>query len=476
MPAQVAQPFPATLAGTRTLVIEDDPQTLREIAGLLRGWDLVVDSAADGATGLDRVRSFAPQVIITDLMMPGIDGFELLSRLSADGIQTPVIVLTAFGSMEVALKIIHDLGAFWFLEKPVRSDALRVLMERAAAQSRLVHNAELLRRQLAYKGMLCDLAGSSPAMQELFSRIRQAAPTSASVLITGESGTGKELTARAIHELSPRANGPFIAINCAALPESLMESELFGHEKGAFTGALTRRAGCFELADGGTLLLDELAEMPLHLQAKLLRVLEDSRVRPLGSNAEVPVNVRIIASTNRNVEEVLKQGGLRADLFYRLNVFRIELPPLRDRIDDIPFLIDALLANLNARHGTHVPGVHPEVLAAFRSYTWPGNVRELRNVLEHAVVVAARTTITRAHLPPGFGARSSLQRAEVDSSSVKLPFGTTLAEAEKLLIGFTLARAGNDKTRAAQILGISRKTMFNRLKEYSDNPACSKAK
>jgi transcriptional regulator with PAS, ATPase and Fis domain len=305
-------------------------------------------------------------------------------------------------------------------------------------------------------------------MQQVFTTIQQVAPSKAAVLVTGESGTGKELVARAIHQLSSRRAGPFVAINCAAMPETLMESELFGHEKGAFTGALERRAGCFELAQGGTLLLDELAEMPSGTQAKLLRVLEDSRVRRLGGKSEISVDVRVIAATNRNVDEALKKGDLREDLYYRLNVFQLALPPLRQRLSDLSILCEALIAHLNKKHQTNVVGVTQEVMEAFKKYSWPGNVRELRNVLERAVVLAGEGTIQMSHLPFDFGVSvGSRQPAQVfEPDSVRLPVGTTVGEAEKALIHLTLQHTKNNKTRAAEILGISLKTLFNKLKEY----------
>jgi transcriptional regulator with PAS, ATPase and Fis domain len=288
------------------------------------------------------------------------------------------------------------------------------------------------------------------------------------VLVTGESGTGKELVARAVHHLSPRRNGPFVAINCAALPETLMESELFGHEKGAFTGAVERRAGCFELAQHGTLLLDELAEMPVGTQAKLLRVLEDSFVRRLGGKNEIAVDVRVVASTNKVLEEALRKGELREDLYYRLNVFQILLPALRQREGDLPLLTEALIEMLNKKHDTRVSEVSSDVMDQFKRYSWPGNVRELRNVLERAVIVAGEGAITTHHLPRDFGiaAGSRPQQQIVEPDAVRLPVGTTVSEAEKALIQITLQHTKNNKTRAAEILGISLKTLFNKLKEY----------
>jgi transcriptional regulator with PAS, ATPase and Fis domain len=294
------------------------------------------------------------------------------------------------------------------------------------------------------------------------------APSKAAVLVTGESGTGKELIARAIHHLSPRRNGPFVAINCAAMPETLMESELFGHEKGAFTGAVERRAGCFELAQHGTLLLDELAEMPVGTQAKLLRVLEDSHVRRLGGKTEIAVDVRIVASTNRLLEEVLRKGELREDLYYRLNVFQIMLPALRERDGDLPLLAEALIGMLNRKHGCRVADISSEVLEMLRRHNWPGNVRELRNVLERGVILAGEGTILPQHLPRDFGVAAGTRAPHqaADMNSVRLPVGTTVGEAEKALVLLTLQHTKNNKTRAAEILGISLKTLFNKLKEY----------
>jgi len=427
-----------------------------------------VETAADGQEALDKMSENPANVLITDLMMPRVDGFELLKRLGTQGTLPPAIVLTAFGNIETAIQTVLDLHAFWFLEKPVQPSQLKVLLERAAEQSRLVEKAERLERRLAYQGVLVDLVGGCAPMQQVFSLIQQVAPSKAAVLVTGESGTGKELVARAIHQLSPRREGPFVAINCAALPETLMESELFGHEKGAFTGALERRAGCFELAQHGTLLLDELGEMPVGTQAKLLRVLEDSCVRRLGGKTEIAVDVRVIASTNKVVEEALRKGELREDLYYRINVFQIVLPPLRQRTGDVPMLTEALIQNLNQKHETRVVDVHPDVAEQFKRYSWPGNVRELRNVLERAVILAGEGTITSHHLPRDFGvppgSRAPQQVAEPDA--VRLPVGTTVGDAEKALIQMTLQHTRNNKTRAAEILGISLKTLFNKLKEY----------
>jgi transcriptional regulator with PAS, ATPase and Fis domain len=284
------------------------------------------------------------------------------------------------------------------------------------------------------------------------------------VLITGETGSGKEIVARSIHMLSPRAQHPFVAINCSAIPESLMESEIFGHEKGAFTGAAERRTGCFELAHGGTLLLDEIGEMPAPTQAKLLRVLEDRKVRRLGSKVETPVDVRVLAATNKNPEQAVADGHLRQDLYFRLNVFHIHLPPLRDHKEDLPLLIDHLLAEISEKHGKKVSGVNADVLDLFRSYPWPGNIRELRNVLERSAIASDRGTISRQHLPPDFGHAPAVTGGGLNG--IRFPVGTTVDEVERELILQTLAATSQNKTRAAELLGISLKTLHNKLKEY----------
>jgi transcriptional regulator with PAS, ATPase and Fis domain len=304
-------------------------------------------------------------------------------------------------------------------------------------------------------------------MREGFALIQQVAPSRAAVLITGESGTGKELAARAIHVLSPRKAGPFVAINCAALPDSLMESELFGHEKGAFTGAVERRAGCFELAQNGTVLLDEIGDMPLATQAKLLRVLEDGRVRRLGGKGEIQLDVRVIAATNAPLEVAMKEGRFREDLYYRLSVFPIPLPPLRQRKDDLPMLSQALLEDLNRKHGTKVTELSAEVLSRFQTYDWPGNVRELRNVLERAVILAGEGIIQVAHLPVGFaGAPAPSGGIPAENGELRVQVGQTIEQTERALIELTLEHTKNNKTRAAEILGISLKTLHNKLKEY----------
>jgi DNA-binding NtrC family response regulator len=453
--------------GTRILVVDDEESQRTALASMIGLWGYTVETAADGEEALEKLASFDAHVIVTDLMMPRMDGHELLRRLKERGDAPPAIVQTAFGSLENAVNAVHDLGAFWFLEKPVQSQALRLLLERAAVQGRLAEHAERLERQLSYQGVLGEMVGSSAKMREAFMMIQQVAPSRASVLITGESGTGKELAARAIHALSPRRTGPFVAINCAAMPDTLMESELFGHEKGAFTGAVERRAGCFELAQNGTVLLDEIGEMPVGTQAKLLRVLEDGRVRRLGGKTEIQLDVRILASTNAPLEQAIRDSKFREDLFYRLNVFPIPLAPLRERKDDIPQLTAALLEDLNHKHGTKVTEAAPDLMDRLTAYHWPGNVRELRNVLERAVILAGEGTIHATHLPPGFGSAAGAPAPAAPSGNeLRIPVGYTVEQAERALIELTLEHTKHNKTRAAEILGISQKTLFNKLKEY----------
>jgi DNA-binding NtrC family response regulator len=458
----------------RVLIVDDEASQRSGLASLVSAWGMAAETAADGNEALAKLAGFPADVILTDLNMPGLDGFGLLKRLRDSGDMPPAIVLTAFGNIETAVKTVHELGAYWFLEKPIQPGVLQTLVRRAASHAGLSAEKRNLERQLAYKGALGELVGGSPKMQAIFALLQQAGPSKACVLITGETGSGKELAARALHGLSPRRQGPFIAVNCAALPEALIESELFGHEKGAFTGALERRAGCFEAAQGGTLLLDEIGEMPLATQAKLLRILEDSRVRRLGGKAEFQVDVRVLAATNKVPEEAVRGGHLREDLYYRLNVFHVHLPPLRERKEDIDALAAALVTELNRKHERRVTEVSAEVSEALHRHDWPGNVRELRNVLERAVVLAGEGPILMKHLP-GFlrGGPDQAPAAERtvadDADGIRLRVGSTVEEAEKGLILKTLEHTGNNKTRAAELLGISLKTLHNKLKGYSVN-------
>jgi DNA-binding NtrC family response regulator len=464
------------------LVVDDDVQQRTDLAEIVKSLGYDVTTAADGNEALNKLASTPANAILTDLVMPGMDGVALLKELDARGDRTPAVVLTGFGSIDQAISFVHDLKAFWFLEKPVQPGVVRTLLERAIQQNELLKEAERLHSQLSYQGILGDLIGDSPVMKEVFSLIRQVAPTTASVLISGESGTGKELVARAIHSLSARSAAPFVAVNCAALPESLMESELFGHEKGAFTGAVERRAGCFEQAQNGTLLLDEIGDMPIGTQAKLLRVIEESKVRRLGGTKDIPISVRVLAATNRAPEQAVQNKLLREDLYYRLNVFHISLPPLRDRKEDIPSIAAGMIRDLNRKHGARVTHLNQEVLDWFASENWPGNVRELRNQVERAVIMASEGEIQLRHLPNAAPAQRTVAPATAPApeaapavapinpdNTLLVKVGVKMSEVEENYIRLTLKHTKNNKKRAAELLGLCLRTLHNKLRAYEDS-------
>jgi DNA-binding NtrC family response regulator len=452
----------------RVLIVEDEDNARKGYEQLLQRWGCDVLGVGTAEDALAKFASYQPDTLIADVELPGMNGLDLLKQLGDELHDVPAIIITGKGSEERAVAAIES-GAFWYIEKPLKGPVLRALLDRALSKARDARQLVVLQRQLREAGRLGELVGGSRPMQEVMRIVEMAAPSSASVLITGETGSGKEVVARTIHKLSPRATGPFVAINCSAIPESLMESEIFGHERGAFTGAAERRIGCFELADGGTLLLDEIGEMPAPTQAKLLRVLEDRKVRRLGSKSETPVDVRVLAATNKDPEQAVASGHMRQDLFFRLNVFHIHLPPLRDHKDDIPLLVEHMLRDLNAKHGKSVRGIGSEVLDTFMSHTWPGNIRELRNVLERAAIMSEKDLITRSSLPGEFGKTAA--KGPSDLSGIKFPVGTTVDAMERELILQTLAATGNNKTRAADLLGVSLKTLHNKLKEYGGERA-----
>jgi DNA-binding NtrC family response regulator len=443
--------------GERVLIVEDDPATRTGLAELVQAWGFQTDEASDGEEALRKVTSFRPAIIVSDLVMPRMGGHELLRTLKDQLSDITFLLLTAQGTIESAVEAIKD-GAYDYLSKPVDPQRLRILLQKAVERQETLREVRQLRRQLREQGSFGRIVGNSPGIRSLYRVIEQAAPTAASVLIWGESGTGKELVAQTIHELSPRASFPFVAINCAAIPETLLESEIFGHEKGAFTGAHDRRTGVFELAHRGTLFLDEIAEMMPATQVKLLRVLQERTFRRLGGRQEQTVDVRVIAATNRDPAEAVRDGKLREDLYYRLNVFTIDLPPLRERRADIPLLVQTFLNEFNTRNNKAVRAVDQEAMYLLERYPWPGNIRELRNVIERATILAEGDFIEARHLPPPV-----VSRSEQTLPTVTLAPGTTVDEAERRLILLTLEHTRNNKTRAAEILGISLKTLHNKL-------------
>jgi DNA-binding NtrC family response regulator len=447
----------ATISRDRVLIVEDDPTTRLGLTELVRTWGFSTEGAADGQEALQRITAFRPSIIISDLVMPRMGGLELLHSVKEEAGDVTMVILTAQGTVETAVEAIKE-GAYDYLTKPIEPQRLKILLDKIVERQETIREVKVLRRQLRDSGSFGRMIGASPQMRKVYQIIEQAAPTAASVLIWGESGTGKELVAQTVHQLSPRAQAPFVPINCAAIPETLLESEIFGHERGAFTGALDRREGCFELADRGTLFLDEVAEMTPATQVKLLRVLQERTFRRLGGRTEQTVDVRVIAATNSTPLEAVKNSRLREDLYYRLNVFAVELPPLRQRKDDLPLLIQAFLTEFNTRNNKSVSAVDPAAMRVLEQYNWPGNVRELRNVIERAVILSTGEFIEPKHLPP-----LASTAAAASAPAISLEPGVTVEEAERRLILLTLEHTRDNKTRAAEILGISLKTLHNKL-------------
>jgi DNA-binding NtrC family response regulator len=443
----------------------DDEAAMREVLEMrLQEWGFEVGLAEDGIEGKDLAESFDPDIVISDVVMPQLSGMELLRSLKAGNPNRPVILVTAQASIDLAVEAMKQ-GAQDFVTKPIDYTKLKSILETAEHEIDLRRESHRLATQLERGAGFGDFVGTSKVMQEVYDLVSRIAASDASVIITGESGTGKELAARTIHELSARLKGPFIAINASAIPENLMESEMFGHEKGAFTGATGVQAGCFEMANRGTLFLDEIAEMPLALQPKLLRVLEDRRVRRVGGSQEFLVDVRVLAATNKEPRGAVESGKLREDLYYRLNVFTVALPPLRNRRADIPLLVQAFITEFNAKHNAQVESCRIETLELLQAYSWPGNVRELRNTIERAVILTRGSWIEPSHLP----AYIMNFQATDTRSKIVLPTGVTAAEAEKELILRTLRLTGNNKAEAARQLGLDVKTIRNKLKAYGIN-------
>ncbi|MEE8278127.1 MAG: sigma-54 dependent transcriptional regulator [Thermoanaerobaculia bacterium] len=448
-----------------TILIVDDEAAMREVLKMrLEEWGFDTHLAASGEEARRILTRVDPHAVISDVVLPDVSGLDLLSSLHDGNRDRPVVLITAYGTIDTAVEAMKQ-GAFDFLTKPIDYGKLKATLKAARQEIELRGAARRLEERLESGAGLGDLIGTSKPMRELFELLQVLADSDASAIITGTSGTGKELAARTIHQLSGRCQEPFVAINTAAIPEGLTEDELFGHERGAFTGASGSRPGYFELAHGGTLFLDEISEMPATLQPKLLRVLEDGRVRKLGSRQEIQVDVRVLAATNRDPEALVESGALRRDLYYRLSVFTVPVPLLRERVEDIPLLAQHFIRSFNKKHGAAVVGVGSEAMDSLRGYSWPGNVRELRNVIERALILARRGWIETIHLPPFI--RDPESEAK---EGIVLPRGATAAEAEKHLILETLKRVGNNKTRTARVLGLDVKTIRNKLHSYGIQP------
>src|SRR5213080_3402869 len=447
----------------RVLIIDNDREHCEALSASMQAFGYDVRTAASGPSAIEVAETFLPTAIVTDPSTDAFDPFALLRELRVQQPHTPIILTARNSSVELALRAVQEEGAYHYFEKPVDKEKFLTVLEGATELSEARRENEILRRQLRDRGAFGELVGNSEMMQRVYVLIEQVASSSASVLITGESGTGKELVARTIHNLSPRRNAPFLAINCSAIPDTLMESELFGHEKGAFTGAVSRRHGCFELANTGTLLLDDIGEMPTLLQAKLLRVIEERVVHRLGSRKEIPIDIRILAATNKDPQTAVGDGSLREDLLYRLNVITIHMPLLAERLEDLPLLTQHLITRLAAKHNRPARFISPAALDALRYHSWPGNVRELRNVIERAVVICSGEQIERHHFAPyPFDERQKLRSED----TVTFPIGTPLKEIERQMILRTLEKTGNNKTKAADLLKISLKTLHNKLNSY----------
>ncbi|HEY6198138.1 MAG TPA: sigma-54 dependent transcriptional regulator [Candidatus Binatia bacterium] len=445
------------------LVVDDDSASRTGLASLLERWGYKSLTASDAQAALKVCEQSQPDAMVLDLIMPGMTGLELVQALGDKVQQMAVIMLTGQATIDSAVQAIK-LGAYDYLAKPLEASRLRTALEKGVRQVELAREANALRQRLESPlGSYGGLIGKSPPMRQLYQNISRVAATDAPVLVSGESGTGKELVARTLHDLSPRRDGPFLALNCAAIPPTLMESEILGHEKGAFTGALDRRLGCFEQADGGTLFLDEITEMVPEVQAKFLRVLEEKQVRRIGAASSIPVSVRVVTATNRAPAQAVKEERLRSDLFYRLSVFHLELPPMRERGEDIALLARYFLEQFAEKYGRPVLPWAPDFAAALKDYAWPGNVRELRNALERLAVLAAGPTLTAADVKQF--CLSTVLAEPTDSEPV------SLAEAERQAIERALAATGGNKTQAARILGITPKTLNAKLVLYGPEAA-----
>ncbi len=450
----------------KVFVFDDDADSLASVAAALRRDGFDVHPFGDPREGLSRLAAEGGDVVLTDLRMPGLTGMDVIRRVAGENPGVPVVVLTAYGTVESAVEAVRA-GASDYLMKPVAIPQLRAAVFKAVKERAMRREIAQLREEVDRKYGIEGIVGASRAMEELFRKIRLVAPTRMNVLVQGESGTGKELVARAIHALSPRRGRRFIPLNCAAIAESLLESELFGHEKGAFTGAVATRQGMMEVAEGGTLFLDEIGEMSPALQAKLLRAIEEKEIIRVGGSQVIKVDVRIIAATNRDLAARVAEKAFREDLFYRLNVFNIAVPPLRERREDIPKLADHFLKEVSRENRAPQKRLSPEALKVLLACRWPGNVRELRNAMETAALVATSDTIGPGDLPPGIAGEAIPPSS---SGPIPLPPSRTLEEIERDAIRAALAQTGGNKTQAAKVLGIGLRTLHRKLKEYAIVP------
>jgi two-component system response regulator HydG len=445
----------------RILIVDDEASARGALAEILTDEGYTVRVAPDGFKALAVAGELAPHVVLTDVKMPGLDGLGLLRELRERYPETAVILMTAFGAVEAAVRAMRE-GAADYLTKPLNSDELLVVLQRCLEQARLLEETGRLRKQLSERYNFDNIVGRSPEMQQLFKIVAQVAPTKATVLVTGESGTGKELVAAALHHHSERADKPFIKLHCAALADNLLESELFGHERGAFTGADRRRIGRFEQAHGGTLFLDEIGEISAATQVKLLRVLQGQQFERVGGNQPIQVDVRLVAATNRDLKEQVRLGKFREDLYYRLNVINLHLPPLRERLGDAATLAVHFLEKFNTENNKAIKGFDDEAMAIVKRHSWPGNVRELENVVERAVVLCTSSQIGARDLPQELRSLGPTQQGRP-----AIP-GSSMAELERYAILETLSHVGGSTAAAAEMLGISVRTIQYRLREYND--------
>ena len=443
----------------RLLIVDDEPDGREALADLARSWGWEARGAPDGEAALRLAQGWQPDAILSDLYMPARDGMWLLRALRAELPEAPVILLTGQASVSLAVQAIQE-GAYDFIEKPPAAARLRLVLDRALQKRTAHREAELLRGRLAAVERRAVLLGDAPATRALLELVRRVAPAAASVVIQGPSGAGKEAVGRMVHDLSPRRQGPFLAVNCAALPAPLVEAELFGHERGAFTGARERRPGLLEMASGGTLFLDEVADLPLEVQGTLLRVLEDRRVRRLGGNTEIDVDLRVLVATHRDLRAEVRAGRFREDLYFRLAVFTVDVPPLSDRLDDVAVLARHFAGRLAAEAGRPEPELGTDVLQALREHSWPGNVRELRNVVERALILGDGRAIRMADLPPELSRRGGAEE-------IRIELGRSIEEVERDYLLATLRRFGGNRSRTAEVLGVSPKTLYNKLRRYA---------